>query len=245
MPNWVQNFVYFDREDVSDILNAVKYDDEVLGSCDFEKIIPMPKSLEIEANSDIGKAVNVYLTFVNPKTKDYGVAKKSEADFKTITLAFSDIGTDILKPNLSDAEISVITKYVPVSEVIKLGETVVTNFINYGAFTWYEWSITNWGTKWNSSNSFESTSYLNFQTAWDSPTPIIKKMSEMFPNVTMTLTYADEDLGNNCGKLVYKNGEVISSHFPKGNEAYLFACEVWDYDPEAEEILLEYVPAGE
>ena len=37
-------------------------------------------------------------------------------------------------------------------------------------------------------------------TAWSAPIPVIKKLSEMYPNIELTLEFADEDLGQNCGR---------------------------------------------
>ena len=45
------------------------------------------------------------------------------------------------------------------------------------------------------------------------------------------MDYADEDLGNNCGIYIYKNGECI--HQEIGD--YEFACDMWGYEPEEED----------
>ena len=34
-------------------------------------------------------------------------------------------------------------------KLFDLGKRAFENIQNYGAPTWYEWSIDNWGTKWN------------------------------------------------------------------------------------------------
>lgn len=47
-------------------------------------------------------------------------------------------------------EIAEDTKYDTPDDILKLGKTAVTNFINYGSTGWYDWAIENWGTKWNS-----------------------------------------------------------------------------------------------
>jgi len=53
----------------------------------------------------------------------------------------------------------------------------------YGAQDWYEWSVKNWGTKWNSDNVkiidiHENHIALKFDTAWDPPYPIYEKLNE-------------------------------------------------------------------
>lgn len=54
----------------------------------------------------------------------------------------------------------------------------------------------------------------------------------MFPDAEITHRWADEDLGQNCGKLEYQDGEVISGFVDMNViEAFEFACEAWGDDP--------------
>ena len=80
----------------------------------------------------------------------------------------------------------------------------------YGKKNWYDWSVWNWGTKWNSySNRFDGDT-LYFHTAWAAPHPVIEKLSEQFPDVRISHRWADEDLGCNCGERDYQDGEIVS-----------------------------------
>lgn len=53
----------------------------------------------------------------------------------------------------------------------------------YGENNWYDWSVKNWGTKWNA-YSFKLISrndnavHIQFDTAWAPPTPIFEKLVE-------------------------------------------------------------------
>ena len=99
-----------------------------------------------------------------------------------------------------------------------------------------EWSITNWGTKWNAYGYEDGTDYsacdeLTFQTAWSAPRPSLRKLSEMFPEIVFKHQWADEDIGMNCGERCYLGGEKIDEFIPEGIRATEFALEVWDYDP--------------
>jgi hypothetical protein len=77
----------------------------------------------------------------------------------------------------------------------------------YGANNWYDWKLTNWGTKWGAYSQSETDDELIvFQTAWSTAYPVMIKLSEMFPEVTITLEYADEDFGHNCGVIEFKDG---------------------------------------
>jgi hypothetical protein len=53
---------------------------------------------------------------------------------------------------------------------------------------WYDWSVKNWGTKWNACYvdvTFESDDevHYQFETAWDYPHPIIRELRRKFPDL--------------------------------------------------------------
>lgn len=98
----------------------------------------------------------------------------------------------------------------------------------YGSNNWYDWSIENWGTKWNSyshdivqeiSWAPDSQRYVmvcKFETAWSAVVPLIKKMAENNPKVDITYVYADEDMGYNTGIVKFKDGSVVQEEYPEG-----------------------------
>ena len=49
MPNHITNRLELvgDQSKINELLEAVRYDNEPIGTLDFNKIIPMPKSLDI------------------------------------------------------------------------------------------------------------------------------------------------------------------------------------------------------
>lgn len=119
----------------------------------------------------------------------------------------------------------------------ELGKTAWQNMQKYGAPTWYEWCIKNWGTKWNAygydTNGLEyhDGDSLYFQTAWSAPHPILEKLSEKYPDLTFEHSWADEDIGYNCGQRTWLDGKRIDEYIPEGIRAMDFAMELWDYDP--------------
>ena len=113
-----------------------------------------------------------------------------------------------------------------------LGKQAFHNIREFGCPTWYEWRIQNWGTKWNASGAEVLDGRLSFLTAWDAPNPVMEKLSEMFPTVSIHHVWADEDIGHNCGERTYQNGAVTQEHLPTGQEAVELGCDLWNIDPE-------------
>jgi len=68
---------------------------------------------------------------------------------------------------------------------------------------------------------------LGFNTAWKAPHPIISKLAEMYPEVTFEHIWADEDIGQNCGKSTYENGQCSGVFYPEGDAATVFALKAW------------------
>lgn len=68
-----------------------------------------------------------------------------------------------------------------------------------------------WGTKWNACDQLVNIDEgkATFDTAWSCPTPVLETLSERFPDDEIRITYADEDIGSNCGKLTLKGGNAI------------------------------------
>lgn len=221
MPNWVQINLHFKGEDskIKEMLEKFKDDEAGFGSIDFNKIAPMPKSLNIECGSKTDDGIEMVKEYLKNVPKEFQEKEGSYDDF------FGDLkkhGDEILNPDKK--------------EIWELGVKAASNIVKYDAPTWYEWCIKNWGAKWNacgydgSPPEFENNC-ISFQTAWDAPLPIVKKMSEMYPDLEFTMEYADEDIGHNCGRYTFKGGNLTNLFKPKeGREAYEFTAKIWDYD---------------
>lgn len=243
MPNHIQNNLAFDCDDIRmrQILETIKAeegsDQESLGygTIDFNKLIPRPAALDIEDGSRTSEGVSLCLTKMNPNVTHYGTPadKLSQDDALELYHKIKQNGHLFrVNPALTADEIIDITKYNSEKELIDLGNRAIQNVRDYGAPTWYGWSVKNWGTKWNSySNSYnEETKILSFQTAWGAPHEIVKKLSEMFPDVTIRHGWADENLGANCGVRTYLDGDVIHEYIPEGKEALEFSAYTWGCD---------------
>ncbi|WP_341649977.1 hypothetical protein [Thauera humireducens] len=69
-----------------------------------------------------------------------------------------------------------------------------------------------WGTKWNACEPIAEPDEgrCKFYTAWSCPTGALIKVSERFPDDVIAVTYADEDLGSNCGTFTLQAGQIVT-----------------------------------
>jgi hypothetical protein len=94
---------------------------------------------------------------------------------------------------------------------------------NKHPMNWYVWNIENWGTKWNSYDlSTWKKQRISFCTAWSMPEPVFKALSLKYPEAKIEVSFADEDIGCNCGVAVYKAG-VRADYFQWDNRSHI-AC---------------------
>lgn len=221
MPNWVENKLSYNgnEAEIKEMLKKIRYDNATIGTIDFNKIIPMPKSLDIECGSRTDKGIEMVKNYLENLPAEL---KGKEGTYEEVLEDLHNHSADI-----SDDE---------EKKIWDIGITAVDNLYKYNAPTWYEWCNDNWNTKWNACGYDENTDYSDsdfiwFQTAWSTPILVIKKLSEMYPNIELTLEFADEDLGQNCGEMKFKDGDIFEEYIPQtGKEAIEFAAKVWEYD---------------
>jgi len=151
---------------------------------DFNSLIPMPEELRnVSAGStmewglmligrpDLARSyytIDQMLQF--PWVKDAGVATPDE-----------------LRALLVDKHPKIIAE----------GEAAAARHDKYGALSWYDWSIENWGTKWNSYDynvvsDEPGRLEFTFDTAWSTPDPIWTKLAADFPGLLFEIHAFDE-----------------------------------------------------
>ena len=141
-------------------------------------------------------------------------------------------------------------KIIPIPENIYRGGLSREEFKLYGKNNWYDWCIANWGTKWNAygfdNNARQrADNEIIFLTAWSAPHPVIQRLAEMFPEIKINHEWADEDIGMNCGRYQYYDGERIRDYFPESEKERLeFAAEVMDVDLEDYGLILNAAGTG-
>lgn len=72
MPNHVENIITLkgDEKKIREMLEAIKNDDYGLGTVDFNKIIPMPESLNIEAGNRTDRGLKANSDFIDVSYAD-------------------------------------------------------------------------------------------------------------------------------------------------------------------------------
>lgn len=220
MPNHVTNKIEFygEQKNIDKVLDLIKGEDRCI---DFNKIIPMPKELMLPSGSDMNYAVQYALS-----KKSYGesvrikdILSKTPCHFyrnyyKSIFVPhtyddaalnkraewFNNNLAENKKENIFDE-----TDYegLGIKNFEDLGNAYINNIIKHGVDTWYDWRVSNWGTKWNAYGCqyIKEENEIFFDTAWSCPLPILDKLAELCfeHNVSFSGKWADEDAGQNVG----------------------------------------------
>lgn len=239
MPNWVQTDIclHGEEKDIKKVLELVKSEESEF---DFNKIIPMPKTLNLPAggydDQSIQYAISkktqaeqagIKVALVNAKCDFYGnyfkkiygrtftteELEKCAKEFETRTTRSPFDSTDYEGLRLKTLE--------------DLGNMYIHNILTYGCDTWYDWCCENWGTKWNACELRIDDNFISFQTAWSVADPILEAFAYICDeyNVTFEGEYADEDRGSNAGYISSDNG--ITEYEDNSHEALRAYIDLW------------------
>lgn len=250
MPNHVTNIIEIKAEPsrIKDILAAIQDDEKGIGSIDFNKLRPMPKSIEdVEVGDTTDRAINLYLTYINPMVDYFGpqidlTSVDSIVHFQKHTISGNEFAKIYNRFNeevrfyrfngaLSPHEVKENVERIlgvngqnikSLEDIIAYGESLYKNIQEHGNMNWYNWAVKHWGTKWNAyqfGGYEDGSNKITFMTAWSAPRPAMKTFSEKFPDVEFSHSWADDDLGHNVGMAAYKAGEIVSEHEPEGGSA--------------------------
>ena len=224
MPNYVKNVLSVENcneRRFNQICEFVKSEKSLF---DYNKIIPMPEDLDLEEGSANEFFKNLVLKYAGRYAVPELISFDCGITADELTTARRYIENPREPGNMSDLDI--------LHEALQRGHQYLENRKRYGAETWYFWCSAHWGTKWNNLDNViipEGEMQWEFNTAWCPPLPVIRVLSQMFPEVRFVLRYADENLGQNCGLVEYLDG--VCTVFPPINPLE-FACSLWDVDPD-------------
>ena len=225
MPNYITNVIYV-KNNKEVLKHLVKKNEEGVVDIDFNIVKPMPKDLMINSGSD---------SFIVESKYSFEI-DKADLQKKTILPVLDKIYDNTITQDEFLSKVKEIwpkvkSKFKKVygfykSDEFKDYETALKGYFNYkryGYKDWYDWSIANWGTKWNGCN-FQAyklngnREVISFETAWSCPVEYLIELSKVVKE-PMLITYADEDIGYNYGILRIENGEVEEILTPENTSA--------------------------
>lgn len=224
MPNHVTNKIVITSTNAQEALNFMKGSDREF---DFNQIIPMPESLNIESGTLTDAALAFYLTDGLTKAISPAQIKKYFND------GYFSIASEDAERAINSAKRCLDNGQQTTEQLLEIGKKVVSNVETYNCQTWYEWSPQNWGTKWNAYEVTVSENEVVFDTAWNSPTPVLEAWISKF-NLSCTVKAFDE---GHCFWFIktYKNG-VLTDFRDKLDEDCAPLCkELKNYDPSEDE----------
>lgn len=266
MPNYVTNRVIFvgKQKRIDELLEFIKETDGELGSFDFNKVIPMPDSIRNTQSGSNEDAILCYLTAANPNSNIYceGIDKLSQDMYNAYTALFNStpsienyssyltysIDTKLQKSSLllSQEKFNELCErhvkpglqfaYNDITQFLLAGKRYLDNKMMYGVYDWYDWSVVNWGTKWNSCypegvfDNYDDTE-ICYCTAWSPSTPVIVELSKLYPDILIQLLYTDEFIGQFAGVILIRNGTILIDVCHELNaHAYEYSTQILGFD---------------
>lgn len=154
MPNHITNIVKFkgDKKQIELLIKHVETindEEDFLGKktgnkftrhFDFNKIIPMPESLNITSGSETDRGIALADANSDEAKRMIGYNWKDDAG--NVVNTYKQLVEYIKNSYPKTAEGK--KRY---AEMVKLGQQAVENKKKYGCATWYDWAYANWGTK--------------------------------------------------------------------------------------------------
>lgn len=229
MPNWVRNRLRIIDDNYQNIINRITtYKNKEDGfQMDFEKIIPMPESIRnTELSTTTPTCMGLFINSIK-KTPDFQKYITALVLNKGNFVSYSDEHQE----RLIEEMIKNNERFKTKDDVLSYGKQCFDNLVNYGVIDWYEWSMKNWGTKWNASRTEINGNEIIFETPWDPVPELIKLLSKDYPNVVFEYDYSDEQICVYCGEIEISNGEYtkVEQYEDGSKEAYEKGFELWPY----------------
>lgn len=219
MPNWVKTIIKTKPNIMKDVLNNYSVD----GNFSFDKVIPMPKSLDIESGS---RGEEGLMCLFSENSLEISKDKINEV-YRSLNPFYDDIYKDSRFQTVVNNYEKEKEKY---QDNIELSKIYVSNYEQFGHATWYDWRLEKWGTKWDLNSFSSNKDTMIYQTAWGFSGEIILELSKKYPNESFYCKFADEGLQENSGIVEIKNGEVVEERYRLTNKEI---DEIWNtYIPE-------------
>lgn len=230
MPDNITNQITFGSDGAAlaafqRMLQDMRMKGEPLGSIDFDKLLPMPKELDMEASGRTDQGLEL-------------VQKYHQA--------LADL--ERRKPSLPHADYEQklhrckgLYRKKRVADLMTwaLGERAYNNIQRFGSPTWYEWCRLNWGSKWNAYEFKpldETADTMEFQTADSAVPKIAAALSNRFPTETVTYSWSGGEPVQHLGQMVFRDGKAVQIDIPDDRtaQAYAMSAGVWRFGAKEE-----------
>ena len=105
----------------------------------------------------------------------------------------------------------------------------------YGHSNWYDWRISEWGTKWDadeaqvSDHNENNYFHVSFQTAWAPPIDWLKNIAMDYPNLEFELEYDEEGMGFG-GTFTIQGDDQQDAQWDTSSASDCCNAEVYDVD---------------
>ena len=236
MPNWVRNRII-----AKDFAELKKHLVNKKGEVDFNVAIPRPQDLNISSGSYSYEQQprSWFSKFTAERIKEQAPADVLMAKHYTKSITQDHfVGVCLLDKELVRT-VRTIRGYkirgehkMSREDLHEALDTFFRGYFNvqrYGWKDWYDWSIENWGTKWNACDVHvdDENQVIEFETAWSMPDGVLKEVCKYTP---LRVEYADENMGSNCGMEDYyldEDGNPTVAIVM--NESIELAAECWGY----------------
>lgn len=206
MPNHCFNVIKAPKR----VLNQL-YDGEKIT---FEKLIPMPKTMDLREGTVIEDAIAYVISKMGEeellKYRLQFVQKKLDLPksfWNTLAKTFSKDDIEKLEEKAKKYIPNEEEKVLGIKSFYELGVRYLNNAYIYGSLTWYDWSIKNWGTKWDAyeCKGTPEDGELSFLTAWAAPVKIMEAIFKRYPKQKIEWEYETE--GDDYKVKVFSDGK--------------------------------------
>lgn len=236
MPNWTRNLLMVGNEKRMKIITDAHCpycEENKKRELDFNTIIRMPDELNIEYGSKTIDGLALALGEKDPSCPFLGQKedKLEKKEFNALKGRLNDRFLMFHLDSLTDAKMNFYQKRYgrDLPLVMDIGRKALSNFLKYNALSWYDWSLENWGVKWNASDTLIQGTELYFKTPWDPPLKVFLELSRLHPEIPLAMIYADEQIGAKTGYIMAKAGKAdyIGTFKDFSADAYKLAFQVW------------------
>lgn len=163
---------------------------------DFNTILPMPEILRDTVDSSLVKDILIGLIGPQAVSSDRVLVVHSTWE------SFLVEHNQVYATNLSTQEEFLAwaiqrANNLGYSDALAQAEQRAQAYRETGYHSWYKWATKNWKTKWNaySGRCDPADGTFEFDTAWDSPVPVLDRLANLYPELSFGVNAIDEGLG--------------------------------------------------